>query len=93
MRWMLHLIYVVKEWHEDALQDGRVVLRIAGKSYERQAVRETAPDIIAALRSEMEDGAGEFFGAPLRNAPPEGPNDIWFFRMDPRPERATHQRY
>ncbi len=28
-RWMLHLIYVFKRWHEDAQRDGRVVLRIA----------------------------------------------------------------
>ena len=83
-RWMLSTIHVFKHWHEDALIDGRVVLRIAGKRYERQAVREVDPEVLAALRTKMENQAEVFFSAPLAEAPPEGPNDVWFFRMDPR---------
>lgn len=83
-RWMLSLIYRVKGWHEDALRDDRVVLRIAGKRYERRAVRVTDPGSVAALRSRMESMVEEMLGSPLGELPTEGPNDIWFFRMDPR---------
>ncbi len=84
MRWVLSLIYRVKRWHEDALRDGRVVLRIAGKRYERQAVRVTDPELLARLRLILEDGAKQFFSSPLLDVRVD-PNDIWFFRMDPRP--------
>ncbi len=83
-RWMLHLIYVFKRWHEDALRDGRVVLRIAGKRYERQAVRVTAPELLATLRSMIEELANQYFSSPLLDVPTD-PKDIWFFRIDPRP--------
>lgn len=85
-RRMLHLIYVFKRWHEDALLDGRAVVRIDGKRYERQAVRVTDPALTTALKSQLEDMARAWV-APAALAPPpiEGPNDIWFFRLDPRP--------
>ncbi len=83
-RWMLHLIYVLKRWHEDALRDGRVVLRTAGKRYERQAVRVTAPELLATLRSMIEEMANQYFSSPLLDVPTD-PKEIWFFRMDPRP--------
>ena len=85
-RLMLHLIYIFKDWHEEAERDGRVVLRIAGKRYERQAVRVTDPALLATLRAQLEDMARSWVSpAPLGEAPTEGPRDIWFFRMDPRP--------
>jgi len=84
-RWILHLIYIFKRWHEDAVRDGRVVLRIAGKRYERQAVRVTDPELLATLRLQLEEMARQWVSPePLGEAPTEGPNDIWFFRMDPR---------
>ena len=55
-RWMLSLIYRFKRWHEDVLRDGRVVVRIGGKRYERQAVRVTDPELVTRLRSETEKG-------------------------------------
>jgi hypothetical protein len=83
---VLHLIYLFKHWHSDALRDGRVVIRVDGKRYEGQAVRVTDPAIDAALRSQLEEMARQWV-APATLAPPptEGPNDIWFFRVDPRP--------
>ncbi|MFI5314562.1 MAG: hypothetical protein ACHQ6T_02595 [Myxococcota bacterium] len=88
MHAMGHLIHVFKRWHEDALRDGRVVLRIEGKRYERQAVRVTDPELTAALRSQMEDGVRRWLSPGALGAPPaEGPSDIWFFRMEPRPAR------
>lgn len=84
-RRVLHLIYLFKRWHEDALRDGRAVLRIAGKRYERQAVRVTDPALLAALRLQLEEMARQWVAPePLAEAPSEGPRDIWFFRMDPR---------
>ena len=84
-RWILNLIFVFKRWHEDALRDGRVVLRIEGKRYERQAVRVTDPDLLAMLRLQLEEMAEQWVSPdPLGEAPTSGPKDIWFFRMDPR---------
>ncbi len=85
-RWILNLIYVFKRWHEDALLDGRVVLRIAGKRYERQAVRVTDLELLARLRLQLEEMARQWVSPePLGEAPTDGPKDIWFFRMEPRP--------
>jgi hypothetical protein len=83
MRFMGGMIYSVKHWHQDAARDGRVVLRIGGKRYERQAVRVTDPQLLTALRAHTEQGVERFFGAPLRPGPAD-PDAIWFFRMDPR---------
>jgi hypothetical protein len=84
-RWILSVLYRFKHWHEDALRDGRVVLRIAGKRFERQAVRVTAPALLARLRGVIETAADRVFSPGLRDEPRD-PEAIWFFRMDPRPE-------
>jgi hypothetical protein len=89
-RWVLNAIYVFKRWHEDAVRDGRVVLRIDGKRYERQAVRVNDPALVAALKAQLEDMARQWVAPePLGPAPTDGPNDIWFFRIDPRPTTAS----
>ena len=82
MRRVLHLIWLFKGWHEDALRDGRVVLRIEGKRYKRQAVRVTDPTLLAGFRSNVAGAAAEFFGGLLEIE--TDPDDIWFFRLDPR---------
>ena len=84
-RWVLNLVHLVKTWHKEALKDGRAVVRIAGKRYERQAVRVTDPKRLEELRRQFEDlvqnwvSAGEWGAAPTK-----GPRDIWFFRLEPR---------
>ena len=84
-RTVLHLIYLFKHWHEDALRDGRAVVRIDGQRYEGQAVRVTDPDLVAALRAQIEEMGRQWVAPkPLSPAPTAGPNDIWFFRIDPR---------
>ena len=89
-RRILHLIYLLKGWHEDALRDGRVVLRIAGKRYERQAVRITDPELLSRLRAQVKEGVEEWISpTALAPAPTEGPKDIWFFRMDARPRAGV----
>lgn len=83
---VLHLIYLFKHWHKDALDDGRVVIRVGGKRYEGQAVRVTDPATDAALKSQLEEMARQWVAPATLGPPPtEGPNDIWFFRVDPRP--------
>ena len=77
------LLYSVKHWNQDAERDGRVVLRIAGKRYERQAVRVTDPAQLVTLRAITEEKASKFFPEPLLDVPGD-PEAIWFFRMDPR---------
>jgi hypothetical protein len=84
-RMILNLIYVFKHWHEDAVQDGRARLRIDGKIYEANFVKVEDPELNEILRAELEDLARGYF-APAELGPPpmEPPNDVWFFRMDPR---------
>jgi hypothetical protein len=85
-RWIGGAIYLVKRWHEEALRDGRAVLRISDKRYERQAVRVTDPELLATLRSIMDERARQYMASRggLLDAPGD-PEAIWFFRMDPRP--------
>ncbi|MEX0942648.1 MAG: hypothetical protein WD002_08900 [Pseudomonadales bacterium] len=84
-KWILNLIYVFKRWHEDAVEDGRGLLRVEGKLYKTNFVKVEDPGLNAILRSRLEDLAREYF-APQELGPPptQAPNDVWFFRMDPR---------
>ena len=84
-RLILNLIYVFKHWHKDAVEDGRALLRIDGKIYKADFVKVEDPELNTILRTKLEDLAREYI-APAELGPPptEQPNDIWFFRMDPR---------
>ena len=82
---MLQLIYVFKGWHEDAAEDGRVVLRINGNLYQRQAVHIMDLDLISKLHDYVEAGLPNLdLPKNMGGCPTEAPNDIWYFRMDPR---------
>jgi hypothetical protein len=67
-----------KSWPSQAVADGRVVIRVDGKRYERQATRVTDAVRIDALRSAL----GRKYGM-TPNA--DGSDDTWFFRLAPRP--------
>jgi hypothetical protein len=82
-RWLLRVIWLLKGWHEDVLRDGRVVLRVDGKRYQRFAVRVTDAELLATFRGHVEDAAEQYLGSLLPEEP--DPEAIWFFRMDPRP--------
>ena len=84
-RMILNLIYIFKHWHKDAVEDGRALLRIDGKIYKANFVKVEDPELNAMLRSVLEDLGREYI-APAELGPPpiEEPNDVWFFRMDPR---------
>lgn len=82
---ILNLIYLFKHWHEDAVEDGRALLRIDGKLYKANFVKVEDPALDAVLRAKLE-ALGREYIAPAELGPPpaESPNDVWFFRMDPR---------
>ncbi len=84
-RWILNLIYVFKRWHEDAMADGRAVIRIEDTRYTGQLARVTDPTLVADLKTQLEDMARSWV-APAELGPPpsEGPRDIWFFEFKPR---------
>jgi hypothetical protein len=85
MKTILNVIYIFKHWHTDAVQDGRVLLRVDGeKIYRTQFVKVEDPVLIGELKSALEIVAAEYFGGDMGPRPVEPPNDIWFFRMDPR---------
>lgn len=71
-----------KRWPHQALRDGRAVVRLGGRLVERQAVRVTDPvtreAVVALLTEKYELPPGEG----------TGPDDLWIFRMDPRPVAA-----
>jgi hypothetical protein len=66
-----------KSWPSQAVADGRVVIRVDGKRYERQASRVTDPVRIDALRSAL----GRKYGM---TPSADGSDDTWFFRLAPR---------
>jgi hypothetical protein len=67
-----------KQWPYQALADPRAVLRIAGKLYERRAIRVVDPD----LRRELSASHARKYGIGLPDAP--DPKQVWFFQMEPR---------
>lgn len=84
-RLILNLIYLFKHWHRDAVEDGRALLRIDGRIYKAQFVKVEDPNLNEILRGKLEVLAREYFGpSEIGPRPAEPPNDVWFFRMDPR---------
>jgi hypothetical protein len=67
-----------KTWTAQLVADGRAVLRVDGKLYERQAVRVTDEALLEELRAVLiakydMDPEGNFSGP-----------ETWFFRLEPR---------
>ena len=69
-----------KQWPAQALRDGRAVIRIDGKRYERQLVRilDDRP-LLEAIAAEV----NRKYGAPLR-ADMAASGDAWFFALQSR---------
>ena len=74
-----------KQWPHDATKDGRAVIRIAGKRYERQAVRVTDPALFRALKKEglRKYRPGETEALP-EELPPIESMGVWYFELAPR---------
>ncbi|MEN8183183.1 MAG: hypothetical protein ABFS46_11685 [Myxococcota bacterium] len=68
-----------KQWPHEAERDGRAILRIDGRLYERQAVRVTDP----GLHAELGRLAAAKYG--FGDGEPPSPDQVWYFRMEPRP--------
>jgi hypothetical protein len=69
-----------KKWPAQAVADGRAVVRIDGKRYERRLERiRDDPELLAAISAEIE----RKYGAPLR-AEMAATGDVWFFAAGPR---------
>jgi len=74
-----------KTWTKQLVADGRAVLRVDGKLYERQAVRVTDEALLEELRAVLIakydlDPEGNFSGP-----------ETWFFRLDPREQVSRPQ--
>lgn len=93
MRWLKYLgislgalliVAVVSVLVVQRVSDGPVEF-LQGGSFKTEFVKVEDPELISALKAKLEDLAREFV-APQELGPPpaEPPNDIWFFRMDPR---------
>ena len=82
-KFMLRMMYTFKHWHTDAVEDGRVRLRIDGKIYKAMLSKVEDPVLNQELRKVLEAQARQYF-APMElpPEPTEEPNDIWFFKME-----------
>jgi hypothetical protein len=67
-----------KQWPHQVLRDGRTVVRIDGRRYERHAVRITDPELHADLSAGLTE---KYESTPGFTPTPES---VWFFRLDPR---------
>ncbi|MBW2242526.1 MAG: hypothetical protein JRH01_11110 [Deltaproteobacteria bacterium] len=63
-----------KTWHEEALKDGRAILRIDGNRY-RVNLSKLDDDAIA---TRLVEAVGKKYGGS-----PGGDGGVWFFRLDP----------
>lgn len=71
---------VWKQWPAQALQDGRAVIRIAGKRYERQLVRILGErPLLEAIAAEVNRKHGAGLSADMAES-----GDAWFFALEPR---------
>ena len=67
-----------KKWPLEAEADGRAIVRIEGKRYERQVVRITGPELSDALTKELRRKYGV---SPTRSLVESG--DLWLFQLGP----------
>ena len=69
-----------KQWPAHALQDGRAVVRLDGKRYERQLVRilDDRP-LLEAITAEVNRKYGAGLSADMATT-----GDAWFFALEPR---------
>lgn len=82
---ILQTMYVMKTWHEHAMQDGNVVVRIGDNLYARRLVRVADPALLDDLRAISERQLDESYMGPIPDVPGD-PDEIWYFRVDPRTE-------
>jgi hypothetical protein len=70
-----------KHWPMEAEEDGRALLRVDGKLYERQLVRIQEPGIVSGVLAERSRKYGNSLAA-LQELVTSG--DLWLFELQPR---------
>ncbi|MGE0621175.1 MAG: hypothetical protein AB7I04_21995 [Pseudomonadales bacterium] len=70
-----------KQWPKEAERDGRAILRVDGRLYERQLVRIRSGDILTPVLAEL--GRKYVGGQPVPLAAVTS-NDLWIFELVPR---------
>ena len=70
-----------KHWPIEAEEDGRAILRVDGKLYERQLVRIREPEIVSGVLAERSRKYGNS-PAALQELVTSG--DLWLFELQPR---------
>ena len=70
-----------KHWPMEAEEDGRAILRVDGKLYERQLVRIQEGDIVVGVLAELGRKYGGGPAAPLEMVTS---GDLWLFELQPR---------
>ncbi len=78
-RAILGTIWFFKDWHERAVEDGRTVIRVGDKRYERNLVRVEDEALEAQFRARLEVAAAEYMGGMMPGA--GDPEQIWFFKV------------
>ena len=78
------IVLSLKNWHNNALADGRVVIRIREKLYQRHATRVKDKALISKFKSIATKEGIKFFG--YLEPEEEQPGQIWFFHLDRREE-------
>ena len=70
-----------KHWPKEAEEDGRAILRVDGKLYERQLVRVREGDIVTAILAEL---ARKYVGGTEIPVAEVRSGNIWLFELQPR---------
>ena len=69
----------LKQWPQEAVADGRSILRVDGKRYRRHATKIDDPETWNAV---LQLVAAKYDLSPDGDTPP-GADDVWVFRIDP----------
>lgn len=82
-KFILQTMYTLKTWHEEAMLNGDVVIRIGDSLYERSLKRVSDPRILDELRNITEQQVDGSYMGPLPEV--EGdPDEIWYFLVEAR---------
>ena len=68
-----------KQWPHEAMEDGRAIVRIAGRRYPVELVRVEDPDLVRDLTADLTrkyEAMADYSGA------------VWFFRLEPGSSRG-----
>ena len=70
-----------KHWPVEAEEDGRAILRVDGKLYERQLIRIQEPEIVSGV---LEERSRKYGGSPAALQELVKSGDLWLFELQPR---------